>query len=84
MVKSAEHGEPIVSKELEDNLHTIILRPYITEKTFNLIEKENKLTFRVADRAQKDDVKRAIKIMYESDVRGPSPIVKCQTKKVAG
>ena len=69
MVKSSEHGEPIMSKELEENLHSIILRTYITEKTLNLIEKENKLTFIVADSAKKDDVKQAIKIMYESDVR---------------
>ena len=28
---------------------SILLKPYITEKTFNLIEKENKLTFIVSD-----------------------------------
>ncbi|MBD0359735.1 MAG: 50S ribosomal protein L23, partial [Nitrososphaeraceae archaeon] len=32
---------------------SIINKPYITEKTFNLIEKENKLTFIVAEKASK-------------------------------
>ena len=29
----------------------IVLEPYITEKTFNLIEKENKLTFIVTEKS---------------------------------
>jgi large subunit ribosomal protein L23 len=58
-----------MSKDIEDNIHSIILRPYITEKTFNLIEKENKLTFIVADSASKKDVNEAIKTMYEGNVK---------------
>ncbi len=58
-----------MSKEIEDNIHLIILRPYITEKTFNLIEKENKLTFIVAESATKKDVSEAIKTMYEGNVK---------------
>jgi large subunit ribosomal protein L23 len=58
-----------MSKEAEDNLHSIILRPYITEKTFNLIEKENKLTFIVSDGASKKDVNEAIRTMYEGNVK---------------
>ena len=53
-----------MSKETEDNIHSIILRPYITEKTFNLIERENKLTFIVADSASKKDVNEEIRTMY--------------------
>jgi large subunit ribosomal protein L23 len=69
LVKSREYGDRIMSKDIEDNIHSIILRPYITEKTFNLIEKENKLTFIVADSASKKDVNEAIKTMYEGNVK---------------
>lgn len=69
MVKSREYDDKIMSKDIEDNIHSIILRPYITEKTFNLIEKENKLTFIVADSASKKDVNEAIKTMYEGNVK---------------
>lgn len=58
-----------MSKDAESNLNSIILRPYITEKTFNLIEKENKLTFIVSDSASKKDVNEAIETMYEGNVK---------------
>ena len=69
MVKNTDHGEIIMSKDAESNLNSIILRPYITEKTFNLIEKENKLTFIVSDSASKKDVNEAIETMYEGNVK---------------
>ena len=81
MVKSTEYGDRIVSKETEDNIHSIILRHYITEKTFNLIEKENKLTFIVADSASKKDVNEAIKTMYEGNVKEVNIFRTIQGKK---
>ena len=81
MVKSTEYGDRIVSKETEDNIHSIILRPYITEKTFNLIEKENKLTFIVANSASKKDVNEAIKTMYEGNVKEVNIFRTIQGKK---
>ena len=81
MVNSAEYGDRIMSKETEDNIHSIILRPYITEKTFNLIEKENKLTFIVADTASKKDVNEAIKTMYETNVKEVNIFRTIQGKK---
>jgi large subunit ribosomal protein L23 len=81
LVKSTEYGDRIVSKETEDNIHSIILRPYITEKTFNLIEKENKLTFIVADSASKKDVNEAIKTMYEGNVKEVNIFRTIQGKK---
>lgn len=69
MVKNTDDGEIIMSKDVESNLNSIILRPYITEKTFNLIEKENKLTFIVSDSASKKDVNEAIETMYEGNVK---------------
>lgn len=37
----------------------------MTEKTFALIEKENKLVFIVSDSANKKSLKEAIKILYD-------------------
>lgn len=81
MVKSTDYGDSIMSKDTEDNIHSIILRPYITEKTFNLIEKENKLTFIVADSASKKDVNEAIKTMYEGNVKEVNIFRTIQGKK---
>jgi large subunit ribosomal protein L23 len=47
---------------------TMILAPYVTEKTFNQIEKENKLAFIVAEKATKKQIIDAITILYEADI----------------
>ncbi|HWP78225.1 MAG: 50S ribosomal protein L23 [Thermoproteota archaeon] len=46
----------------------IILRPYITEKTFALIEKDSRICFIVDSRANKSQIKEAIKTLYEENV----------------
>ena len=81
MVKNTDHGEIIMSKDAESNFNSIILRPYITEKTFNLIEKENKLTFIVSDSANKKDVSEAIETMYEGNVKEVNIFRTIQGKK---
>ena len=43
---------------------TIIIRPYITEKTTLLREKFNKYTFIVAKEANKISIERAVKAMF--------------------
>ena len=45
----------------------IILRPYITEKTFSLIEKDNRICFIVDREASKTSIKEAIKTLYAED-----------------
>ena len=57
--------EPTMSSEEASSL---IVAPYVTEKTFNHIEKENKLAFIVAERATKKDIMEAIRILYEAEV----------------
>jgi len=47
---------------------TMILAPYVTEKTFNQIEKENKLAFIVTEKATKKQIIEAISILYEADI----------------
>ena len=45
----------------------LILHPYITEKTFALIEKENKIVFIVHDSADKESIMAAVKVLYDVD-----------------
>lgn len=60
---------------------SIIIKPYITEKTFNLIEKENKLTFIVAEKASKDQIVQALQILYESEASEVNTARTIQGKK---
>lgn len=60
---------------------SIIIKPYITEKTFNLIEKENKLTFIVAEKATKDQIVKALQILYESQASEVNTARTIQGKK---
>ena len=43
----------------------IILHPYITEKTFELVETEKKICFIVEKTASKSAIKNAINTLYE-------------------
>jgi large subunit ribosomal protein L23 len=45
----------------------IILRPYVTEKTFSLIEKDCRICFIVDKDASKETIKEAIKTLYEEN-----------------
>jgi large subunit ribosomal protein L23 len=47
---------------------TLIVAPYVTEKTFNQIERENKLAFIVAEKATKRQIIDAIYTLYEAEV----------------
>ena len=52
---------------LED-AQKILKRPYVTERTFDQIEKENKLCFIVEDRVSKTQIANAVQALYEVDV----------------
>ncbi|MCS7120906.1 MAG: 50S ribosomal protein L23 [Nitrososphaerota archaeon] len=51
------------------NPEEIILYPLMTEVTSRLLETENKLVFIVNDKANKQDVKRAVEELYDVKVR---------------
>jgi len=51
-----------------DEATKIILRPYITEKTFAMVEKEQRICFIVDDHAAKPKIVQAIKILYDEKV----------------
>jgi large subunit ribosomal protein L23 len=52
---------------LED-AQKILKRPYVTERTFDQIEKENKLCFIVDDRVSKTQIANAVQALYEVEV----------------
>jgi large subunit ribosomal protein L23 len=72
-------NEEIKSMNLE--VSKIIIEPYITEKTFNMIEKENKLTFIVDERATKKQIAEALVILYESEASKVNTARTIQGKK---
>ncbi|MGI0085352.1 MAG: 50S ribosomal protein L23, partial [Nitrososphaerales archaeon] len=43
----------------EDALQ-IVLRPYVTEKTFDMLERQNKIVFLVSNKASKQSIKQAV------------------------
>jgi large subunit ribosomal protein L23 len=53
---------------LED-AQKILKRPYVTERTFDQIEKENKLCFIVDNRVNKKQIAGAVEALYEVKVR---------------
>jgi large subunit ribosomal protein L23 len=45
--------------------HQVIVRPVISEKSYNLIETEGQYTFQVDRRANKNQIKRAIESSFD-------------------
>jgi large subunit ribosomal protein L23 len=48
--------------------HQVIIRPVISEKSYNLIESEGQYTFQVDRRANKNQIKRAIESAFDVKV----------------
>lgn len=48
--------------------HKVLLYPQATEKAVKLIESENKLVFITATDASRNDIKRAIELLFEVKV----------------
>ncbi|MGB6464328.1 MAG: 50S ribosomal protein L23 [Nitrosotalea sp.] len=48
---------------VEEAIH-IILKPYITEKTFALVENESRICFLVRDTATKPKIREAVQVLY--------------------
>ncbi len=49
--------------------HQVIVRPVISEKSYNLIEMEDQYTFEVDRRANKNQIKKAIEEAFDVRVR---------------
>lgn len=63
--------------------YKIIKRPLITEKTFDLIERENKLVFIVKRQANKNQIKRAIEKLHNVKVIKVNTIITPKGEKKA-
>jgi large subunit ribosomal protein L23 len=48
--------------------YAIIVKPHVTEKTMNLIDQNNELTFVVLRTSEKSDIKRACEELYDVKV----------------
>jgi len=64
-----------------DQASKIILRPYVTEKTFDAIEGLNRLTFLVHSDSNKHSIKLAIKTLYDVEVETVNTSNTIQGKK---
>ncbi|KKN57927.1 hypothetical protein LCGC14_0557100 [marine sediment metagenome] len=66
-----------------ENFYAIIKRPLITEKTFDLIEKENKLVFIVDRSANKKQIRRAIEKIHNIKVIRVNTMITTKGEKKA-
>jgi len=48
--------------------HQVIIRPVISEKSYNLIEREGQYTFHVDRRANKNQIRRAVEDAFDVGV----------------
>ena len=53
-----------------EKLMTVLIAPHVTEKTSLAMQNNNQYTFRVRRDATKDDVRRAVELMFDVKVRG--------------
>jgi large subunit ribosomal protein L23 len=51
-----------------EDARSVLIQPYITEKTFNMIEKENKLIFIVREKSTKQLIREAMSVLYDVEV----------------
>ena len=54
----------------------IVLKPYVTEKTFALVENENRICFLVKENSTKPKIMEAVKILYKEE---PVSVNVCRT-----
>ncbi len=50
------------------NPYETILEPIMTEKTVQMLEQQNKVTFKVADNATKPQIRAAVEELFDVDV----------------
>ncbi|XRO76540.1 50S ribosomal protein L23 [Methanocaldococcus sp. 16A] len=61
----------------------VIKMPVVTEKTVRMIEEENKLVFYVDRRATKEDIKRAMKELFDVEVEKVNTLITPRGEKKA-
>ena len=63
--------------------YSIIIKPHVTEKTMNLIDENNEITFVVRRSANKKQIKRAFEELYEEQVASVNTHITPKGEKVA-
>lgn len=63
--------------------HEVIHYPLISEDSVTLIERENKITFIVNLKADKSDVERAVRELYEAEVESVNTLITPDGRKKA-
>ena len=63
--------------------YSIIIKPHVTEKTMNLIDLNNEITFVVDRRANKKQIKRAFEELYDEKVAKVNTHISPKGEKVA-
>lgn len=58
----------------------VVFHPYVTEKTMNMMENENKLEFVVMRRAKKSEVKKEIEEVFEVKVESVNTRIRADGK----
>ena len=63
--------------------YSIIIKPHVTEKTMNLIDLNNVISFVVLRSANKKQIKRAFEELYEEEVARVNTHITTKGEKVA-
>ena len=63
--------------------YSIIIKPHVTEKTMNLIDENNEITFVVRRTANKGQIKRAFEELFEEEVAKVNTHITTKGEKVA-
>ena len=63
--------------------YSVIIKPHVTEKTMNLIDENNEITFVVRRSANKKQIKRAFEELYEEQVARVNTHITPNGEKVA-
>jgi large subunit ribosomal protein L23 len=68
----------------QERILNIIYGPHLSEKTSNISEKNNQVTFKVAVDATKAEIKQAVESLFKVQVRGVQVLnVKGKSKRTA-
>lgn len=68
----------------QERMLTIILGPHLSEKTANLADANNQVTFKVVGDATKDEIRQAVEKLFNVTVRGVQVLnVKGKSKRTA-
>jgi len=66
----------------DERLYKILLAPHVSEKTANAAEMQGRHTFKVADDANKQEVRKAVERLFSVDVKSVQIVnVKGKTKR---